>query len=137
VFLNASALVAIITGEPEADVFADAIELAARPVTSPLAIYEAVLAIRRKKNSTVAEGLEDIRIFRATTGVEVISINEADAFAALETFARYGKGQGHPAQLNFGDCFAYAVAKNAGASLLFKGSDFSKTDIKQALPQAR
>jgi ribonuclease VapC len=56
-----------------------------------------------------------------------------EAETALAAFSRYGKGRGHPAQLNLGDCFAYAVAKNYRTSLLFKGEDFSKTDIRSAL----
>ena len=136
-FVDASALVAIITSEPEAEMFAHAIERAAHPVTSPLAIFEAVLAIRRKHSSTVAEAIEDVRILRETAGVAVMATTEADATTALEAFTRYGKGQGHPAQLNLGDCFAYAIAKNAGVSLLFKGADFSQTDIKQAVPQGK
>jgi ribonuclease VapC len=66
-------------------------------------------------------------------GISVVTLDEADADTALDAFARYGKGQGHPAQLNMGDCFAYSAAKNRGASLLFKGNDFSKTDIKPAM----
>ena len=55
-----------------------------------------------------------------------------EAGAALDAFSRYGKGRGHPAQLNMGDCFAYAVAKTYRTALLFKGDDFSKTDIRSA-----
>ena len=61
--------------------------------------------------------------------VGVVGITPADGDAALEAFARYGKGRGHPAQLNLADCFAYAVAKNQGVALLFKGDDFSRTDL--------
>jgi len=72
-------------------------------------------------------------MFCDAVGIIVMPITEADGLTALEAFARYGKGRGHPAQLNMGDCFAYAAAKNAGASLLFKGSDFGHTDIRQAM----
>ena len=58
-----------------------------------------------------------------------ISSQEADA--ALDAFSRFGKGQGHPAQLNMGDCFAYAVAKNRRVPLLYKGNDFVHTDVKR------
>ena len=60
-------------------------------------------------------------------------ITDAEAETALVAFSRYGKGRGHPAQLNLGDCFAYAVAKNHRTALLFKGADFDKTDIPVAL----
>ena len=59
-------------------------------------------------------------------------ITDKEAHTAFAAFSRYGKGRGHPAQLNLGDCFAYAMAKNAQATLLFKGEDFDKTDILAA-----
>ena len=65
-----------------------------------------------------------------------VSITGKEADTALDAFARYGKGRGHPAQLNMADCFAYAAAKNYRAALLFKGEDFTKTDIRPALPPA-
>jgi ribonuclease VapC len=61
--------------------------------------------------------------------VKVVPIGTAEADLALSAFARYGRGRGHPAQLNMGDCFAYAVAKSHRTTMLFKGEDFSKTDI--------
>ena len=67
--------------------------------------------------------------FLAIAGVQTVSITGKDAETALEAFARYGKGQRHPAQLNMGDCFAYAVAKSYRTPLLFKGDDFTQTDI--------
>ena len=71
------------------------------------------------------------RLFEAA-GVAVQPIQPETAHVALEAFARYGKGRGHPARLNLGDCFIYAQAKAGGASLLYKGDDFSKTDIESA-----
>ena len=65
-------------------------------------------------------------------GVQTISITAREAEAALDAFSRYGKGRGHPAQLNMGDCFAYAVAQTYRTALLFKGDDFSKTDVQSA-----
>ena len=72
--------------------------------------------------------MEFLRLAR----VAVHPIQPETAHVALEAFARYGKGRGHPARLNLGDCFIYAQAKVAGASLLYKGDDFSKTDIESA-----
>jgi ribonuclease VapC len=66
-------------------------------------------------------------------GVHAVSITETEAETALAAFSRYGKGRGHPAQLNLGDCFAYAMAKNHRTALLFKGEDFGKTDISAAV----
>ena len=67
--------------------------------------------------------------------LEPVDFTPAMADAAVDAFRRFGKGRGHPAQLNFGDCTSYAVAKVHGVPLLFKGSDFAHTDIRSALPQ--
>jgi ribonuclease VapC len=61
--------------------------------------------------------------------IEVASIGEGTSILSLDVFAKYGKGRGHPARLNFGDCFAYAMAKQHGVPLLYKGDDFSQTDL--------
>jgi ribonuclease VapC len=66
--------------------------------------------------------------------IRAVSITEREAETALAAFSRYRKGRGHPAQLNLGDCFAYAMAKNHRTALLFSGDDFSKTDIAPAAP---
>jgi ribonuclease VapC len=129
-FVDASAMVAILTGEPEADALADMLEAAGSPITSAVAVFEATLAICRKRHSSVAEARDDVLEFLRIADVRSVSIGGAEAATALDAFARYGKGRGHPAQLNMGDCFAYAVAKNHDTRLLFKGDDFSKTDIR-------
>jgi ribonuclease VapC len=131
-FVDASAIVAILTREPEADALANLLEEARAPITSPIAVFEAVLALCRKRHASVEEAEEDIREFLELAGVTIIPITMAEAETALTAFSRYGKGRSHPAQLNLGDCFAYAAAKNHGRSLLFKGEDFSKTDIHSA-----
>jgi ribonuclease VapC len=73
-----------------------------------------------------------VRDFLELAGIRAVPITEREAETALAAFSRYGKGRGHPAQLNLGDCFAYATAKNLRTSLLFKGEDFDKTDIPVA-----
>ncbi len=130
-FIDASALVAIIADEPEAETLTRQIELSASPVTSPIAIYEATLALRREFRSTIEEAQSDVVDFLDAAGIDVVPITAEEASAALQAFRRFGKGQGHPAQLNMGDCFAYAVAKNRGTSLLYKGNDFTHTDIRR------
>ena len=132
-FVDASAIVAILTGEPEADTLADILDAARLPITSAVAVFEAVLGICRKRHASVAEAQDDVREFLETAGIQTVSITDREADGALEAFARYGMGRGHPAQLNMGDCFAYATAKNYRASLLFKGEDFTKTDIRPAV----
>ncbi len=127
-FLDASAIVAILTREPEADLLTDRLEEAAAPVTSPIAVFEAVLGICRKRHASIEEARQDVGEFLSAARVALVPLTAREAETALEAFSRYGKGRGHPAQLNLGDCFAYAVAKNYGMSLLYKGEDFDKTD---------
>jgi ribonuclease VapC len=136
-FVDASAIVAILTREPEADALADLLEQAPSPITSPIALFEAVLGICRKRHGSVEEVEEDVREFLGLARIDTVAITGKEAQAALAAFSRYGKGRGHPAQLNMGDCFAYAVAKNHQTELLFKGEDFEKTDIPSAAAAAR
>lgn len=133
-FVDASAIVAILTREPEADALAHTLESARAPITSPLAIFEATLGVCRKRHASVAEGQADVLEFLEIAGIRTVAITIKEAEAALNAFARFGKGGGHPAQLNMGDCFAYAAAKSYHTSLLFTGADFSKTDIHSATP---
>ena len=132
--VDASAIVAILTREPEADALADVLEGDPSPITSAIAIFETALEICRKRHASVEEAEQDVGEFLELAGVRTAPITDKEAHTALAAFSRYGKGRGHPAQLNLGDCFAYAMAKNAQATLLFKGEDFDKTDI---LPAAR
>jgi len=131
-FVDASAIVAILTREPEADALADLLDDALSPITSPIAIFEATLGICRKRQASVEQAAEEVREFLDLAGVRAVSITDQEARTALTAFSIYGKGRGHPAQLNFGDCFAYAMAKNHRIALLFKGEDFDKTDIPAA-----
>jgi ribonuclease VapC len=132
IFVDASAIIAILTHEPEAESFEDLLDAARAPITSAIALYEATLGICRKKSASVEQVEEDIRGFLERARIEVIPITAKDAETALSAFSRYGKGRGHPAQLNMGDCFAYAVTKNHRRALLFKRDDFDKTDIRSA-----
>ena len=131
-FVDASAIVAILNREREADSFVDAIERSNTAVTSAIAIFEATLGLCRTRHATVEEAVADVNEFLSLASIRCVSIGSAEALAALAAFARYGKGRGHPAQLNLGDCFAYAVARTQGLPLLFKGNDFTRTDIEPA-----
>jgi ribonuclease VapC len=131
-FIDASAIVAILTREPGADALVDALDAARERLTSPIALFEAVLGLCRKRRASVDEAQEDVREFLQMTGTRTIPITGKEAETALAAFARYGKGRGHPAKLNLGDCFAYAMAKNHGAALLFTCDDFGRTDIRPA-----
>jgi ribonuclease VapC len=132
-FVDASAIVAILTREPEADALADALERALAPITSPIAIFEATLGIRRKRQTSIESATQEVREFLRLASVSTVTITDREADAALAAFSRYGKGRRHPAQLDLGDCFAYAIAKNHGKAMLFKGEDFDKTDILPAV----
>ncbi len=132
IVVDASAIVAILTGEPEDAALIASLEQAESALTSPIAVYEAALGLRRKRHSSVAEAENDVMEFLAAAGVRVAAVETSAAHGALEAFARYGKGTQHPAQLNMGDCFAYGQAKALNAPLLYKGADFTMTDIVPA-----
>ena len=132
IVVDASAIVAMLTREPDADALLSALAAADGAETTPIASYEAVLGVSRKRQWSVAEAETHVVDFLRAAGIAVQPIQPETAHVALEAFARYGKGSGHPARLNLGDCFIYAQAKAGGASLLYKGQDFSKTDIESA-----
>ena len=131
-FVDASAIVAILTREADADELTNMLDAARLPVTSPIAVFEATLGVCRKRHASVAEAQQDVSEFLGIAGVHTVSVTSKEVEATLDAFSRYGKGRGHPAQLNLGDCFAYAVAKVYGQELLFKGKDFHQTDIPTA-----
>jgi ribonuclease VapC len=95
-------------------------------------IFEAAPGICRKRHASVEEAEQDVGEFLGLAGVRTVPVTDQEAHTALAAFSRYGMGRRHPAQLNLGDCFAYAVAKNYRTTLLFKGEDFDKTDLRRA-----
>ena len=139
-FLDASAIVAILAREPDAARFKKAIDVARPPLcVSPLTVYEASVSLARAKigprakrhpmpNEIRAAG-SVVEAFIAANGVQQIAITPDIARGAVEAAATYGKVIGHAADLNFGDCFTYACAKAHGLPLLYKGNDFAKTDL--------
>ena len=130
-FADASALTAILVGESDALELAERMGRHARRVTSPLAVWEASLAVSRIRGVDLAEAAKALEQYLALMRIEVIDIPAAARFVAIDAAARYGKGR-HPAALNFGDCFAYACARLAKAPMLYKGDDFALTDIERA-----
>jgi ribonuclease VapC len=128
VFVDASAIVAIITLEPGHESLAARLDSVAQSVTSPLAVYEAALAIARIHQRDVGDAKAKVVSFLRLSEIAIIPIDEAAAFLAIDANGRYGKGR-HPARLNLGDCFAYAMAKQHDVPLLYKGDDFSQTDL--------
>ena len=130
-FVDASAIVAILTRENDADALSARLGQAERPVTSPIAIFEATAAIVRKKTCSHARAAEIVARFLVLGGVDVVPITERDSDVAILALEQFGKGR-HRAKLNMGDCFAYACARRHGLPLLFKGDDFRQTDIDVA-----
>ena len=132
-FVDASALVALVAQEAAHQLIAKRLNEATTPITSAIAIFEATLALRRIDGGSVAEVERFLGRLLQAFGIEIVSIAEAESREALAAFARFGRGQGHPARLNLGDCFAYACAKTRDVPLLFVGEDFTHTDILVAL----
>ena len=132
IFLDTSAIVALIVGEPEAQTLTALLDSADERRTSPLVRLEAcaVLATRLDVSPRAAEGLFDELLAQADISVEPIT--DDIGRIAVEAFGVYGKGR-HSARLNIVDCFSYACARALGAELLFKGDDFALTDIERAV----
>ncbi len=130
-FIDASALTAILAGEPGSEQLVMRLERTKRRITSPLAIWETATAVARilgMPPSTASKGVLD---YLSLAKIEIVAIPVETGMIALDAFDRYGKGR-HRAQLNFGDCFAYACARHFSQPLLFKGNDFTHTDIEAA-----
>lgn len=128
--VDTSAIVAILRSEPEAETFANAIARARIRRLSAVNYVETAAVIEGSRNPVASRRFDDF--FReAAFTVEEVTI--AQAMIARVAFKDFGKGSGHPAQLNFGDCFAYALAKAMGEPILFKGRDFWHTDLTSAL----
>jgi ribonuclease VapC len=125
--LDTSALVAVFQQEHDADLYWEHMQAGPRLILPPSVYLEVVMVLRRAKGSrawldAAIEALE----------IAVPSLDDKQAHLAADAFERYGRGSGHAARLNFGDCLAYAAAKAIGAPLLFKGDDFRHTDIEAA-----
>ena len=131
-FVDASALVAILTGEPQRAVLLRCLGEAQAPITSGLAVFETAAAVVRKTAVTAVAAQQEVEAFIGGVGMTIAPIADAESRIAIAAHARYGKGRS-PARLNLGDCFAYACTKVHGVPLLFVGEDFPQTDIRPAL----
>ena len=119
----------MISGEDDAASLALKLEEANIRLTSPLAIWETAANVSRILVMEHERAQRLVERFLADFNIKVIAVEPEMTVLALDAFRRYGKGR-HPAALNFGDCFAYACAKHHKVPLLFKGNDFSRTDIE-------
>lgn len=127
--IDTSAVVAILDGEPERRAFIEAIEAADSRHMSVATIVESSIVIEARHG---AEGLRDLDRFVDRAGIELVAVDSAQGRVACGAFSRFGKGR-HRAALNFGDCFAYALATVLGENLLCKGDDFVHTDVALAM----
>ena len=127
-FLDASAIVAILAEESDAAALTRRLEQSSQPCTSPIAVYEAVAGVARRLNVTIRAAEASLDRFLESARVKVVPITAEIGRGALSAFERFGRGR-HPAALNMGDYFAYACARQLDLPLLFKGDDFPLTDI--------
>jgi ribonuclease VapC len=126
--LDSSAIVAVLRAEPEAPEFSRAIASAGRCRVSAASYLEAAIVIDSSKSAISSRRFDDF--FRAS-GIAVEAVTPRQAEIARAAYRDFGKGR-HKAGLNFGDCFAYALAKEMDEPLLFKGTDFARTDVEVA-----
>ena len=127
--LDSSVLIAILKEEPEADAFMELIDRGPHCRMSAVNFVEAAVVVDGNRDPIFSRRFDEF-LHDAAIGIEPVT--RAQARIAREAYRDFGKGSGHPARLNFGDCFAYALAKESGEPLLFKGADFSHTDIARA-----
>ena len=140
-FIDASAIVAILNDEPEASAFEAAIERHDGKIhVSPVVRFEAVLALaaarsRKARSQTSPEAIElatqAVNALLETIQAQEVPILPIIADRAIAAAAKFGRVVRHPADLNLGDCFAYAVASNTQEPILFKGNDFTHTDLQK------
>jgi ribonuclease VapC len=130
IVVDSSALIAILEEEPESERFLALITEAARRLASAVTIYETGIVIGARRGR---ERAAEILAFVEELGIEIVPFAEPYISLALEAYGRFGKGVDPKARLNLGDCTAYALAKSMNAPLLFKGTDFTETDVLQCV----
>jgi len=126
VIIDTSALVAILRDEPDAPRFATAIEAATHRRISAATYVEVSAVIDSGRDAVASRRVDELL---ETAGITIEPVTEAQARIAREAYRDFGKGSGHAAGLNFGDFFSYALAKDMGEPLLFKGEDFTHAGI--------
>jgi ribonuclease VapC len=132
IFVDASALIAIILGENDADILANRLEADRIRLVSAMSAWETVFGLCRTHAYSIPAAQDIMKRFLTTGNFHYVQIGEREYGLATQAYADYGKGR-HPAALNVGDCYAYACAKSNRAALLFTGDHFTKTDIAAAL----
>lgn len=128
--LDSSALIAVWNGEPEAAAFSIVIDEASVCRISAGTLLEAMIVADRNSDPIGGRKLDELL---SRIAVIIEPVTEEQARIGRDAYRDFGKGSRHPAQLNYGDCFAYALAKTSGEPLLFKGDDFTHTDVRPAV----
>ena len=128
--VDSSAIIAVLRQDTDADIYLDAVDAAEALRMSAASHLEAAIVVDSARDPVASRRFDE---FIAEADIRVEPVTVSRARIAREAYRDYGKGSGHKASLNLGDCFAYALAKETGESLLFKGDDFSSTDIASAL----
>lgn len=131
IVVDTSAVIAVLLGEPEATALADVLASGEKVALSTGTALEMALVAQAKWGSSGAARLDK---FLGELPLTYVPVDTDHLRLAREAHGRYGRGTGHPARLNFGDCFSYALARALDAPLLFKGDDFVHTDVRSALP---
>ena len=126
--VDTSALIAILSDEPERHHFNELIATSGECLMSAGSYLETAIVIQARYGK---QGLLSLKLFIASAGIEIKAFDTEQAEIAATAYEAFGKGR-HPAELNFGDCISYALAKQTGEPILFKGTDFQKTDIASA-----
>ena len=126
--IDTSVLVAILTGEPEMVPFIRRLEAEPTLQISAASLVEATAVMLGRSGPRAVSNLND---YIEASRIDIIPVSVSQARLAQQAYLNYGKGQ-HGAALNFGDCFAYALAKESGQALFYKGNDFNQTDIEHA-----
>lgn len=128
--VDASAVLAVVLTEPDRDTFSSVMVNSTTPLNmSPVNYMEVMTKVLRTRNNVMLEKADQ---FLAAVGITIVTVTAEQALLAREAYRRFGKGN-HPAKLNIGDCFAYALSRARGEPLLFKGDDFRQTDVEAVL----
>ena len=128
--VDTSALIAILRAEPDAARYANALAAADDQAISAANYVETAIVIDAGRDPIASRNVDRLI---STAGLAIEPVTVEQAMIARAAYRDFGKGSGHPAQLNFGDCFAYALATSTGRPLLFKGDDFGRTDVTPAI----
>lgn len=124
--VDSSVIAAICLGEPDATSYVDVLEFAQNTKVSAATYVEAAAVLDKRRPGSLDTFINGLN-------AEIIPVDHAQAVRARAAYQIYGKGSGHPAALNFGDCFSYALAMEHNDVLLYKGTDFDHTDVRSAM----